>query len=349
MMEEKYKNAMVFSGGGTRIMIYLGMYAALEDLGKRPDVLLATCGGALAATVINAFADNFSRKEYLKSEEYFNFVKSLTLTEESKLKNIGLFSLKKILNKKNASFLEDVFNKYLVEMPQDLDQILPSLKNVQFSSDLPTIIIGSEMLFKPSEIGTRRNDRKLYRKLLITDLETSEKIDLEKIKLKSKNYLESAVTEDIIVKTDLSMLLSSRISASDMFYIAPVLIDDSYFAGGAIDLVPVEIAKHLAKEIIIEKKQNYNKVEEALVRAVLGYSGNARLQEINFQNVNFEIDTTDIKNYLKSQFIAKKIDWHKFKIKLTIPETLEKFRKDQHLQWNYGYERTMACFGKKIN
>ena len=67
------------------MMIYLGIFAALEELGKKPDLLIASCGGAFAATVINNFSDNFSRKEYLKSEEYFEFVRKTRLTKEKKL------------------------------------------------------------------------------------------------------------------------------------------------------------------------------------------------------------------------------------------------------------------------
>ena len=61
-MEDKFNNAFILSGGGTRLMIYLGMYAALEELQMKPDILIATCGGAFAAAVINTFPDNPSRK-----------------------------------------------------------------------------------------------------------------------------------------------------------------------------------------------------------------------------------------------------------------------------------------------
>jgi hypothetical protein len=31
-MNEKFKRAVIFSGGGTRLMIYLGIFAALDEL-----------------------------------------------------------------------------------------------------------------------------------------------------------------------------------------------------------------------------------------------------------------------------------------------------------------------------
>jgi predicted acylesterase/phospholipase RssA len=44
---------MVMGGGGFRFGIYIGMYAALRQAGKAPDVLLASCGGAIAAAIIH--------------------------------------------------------------------------------------------------------------------------------------------------------------------------------------------------------------------------------------------------------------------------------------------------------
>ena len=126
-MESKFNNAFILSGGGTRLMIYLGMYAALENLEIKPDVLIGTCGGALAATVINSFPDNNARKEYLKSEEYFRFITKKRLTKEKKLSRIGLFSLKKMIDTRNAPFIEDVFDKYLAEIPQDFSEEFPLL------------------------------------------------------------------------------------------------------------------------------------------------------------------------------------------------------------------------------
>ncbi|KFF08753.1 patatin-like phospholipase family protein [Chryseobacterium luteum] len=340
-MSEKFKRAVLFSGGGTRLMIYLGMFAALEEMDMKPDVLIASCGGAFAAAVINAFPDSISRKEYLKSEEYFRFVSGTVLTKHKKLSQIGLFSLKKLSEKRNAPFIEDVFSRYLVEMPQDLSMVFPSLKNAQFSQRIPTVIIGSEMLFDPKETGQKRNSRKLYQKVIFTDPETAGKINPEQIIIKSENVLNSAVETLPVIKTDISLLESTRISVSDMFYVEPVSLQGKYFAGGAVDLIPIELAKHLADEIIIEKKQPYSSVEEAFVRAVLGFSGNERLSEIEKFPVDFRIDTTDIKKDLKGHYLKKGINWRRFEIDFSFPKTYRQFAEDMEMQWQYGFDQTI--------
>lgn len=347
-MDNKFNKAFILSGGGTRLMIYLGMFAALEKLLMKPDVLIGTCGGAFAATVINAFPNNNLRKAYLKSEEYFKFVTKTRLTKEKKLSKIGLFSLQKILDKRNAPFIEDVFSKYLAEISQDFSQDLPLLKNTNFSKEIPTLIIGSEILFNPKMIGQKRNDNKLYQKIIFTDTKTAKKIDVDKISILSENYRNSAVLKTTKIKTNKSMLASTRISISDMFYVAPVYSEGKYFAGGAIDLIPIELARHMANSIILEKKKSYTTVEESLVRAVLGYSGNKRLDDIQKHTPEHQIDTENIKKELSGYYIKKTINWQKLEISFDFPTTYKQFRKDMDKQWNYGFQQTIKSIQKKV-
>ena len=58
---------MVLSGGGFRFGIYLGMYAAARDAGRAPDLVLASCGGAIAAAVIHTLPDPAAQKAWLAS------------------------------------------------------------------------------------------------------------------------------------------------------------------------------------------------------------------------------------------------------------------------------------------
>ena len=345
-MEPSFNHAFILSGGGTRLMIYLGMYAALEKLDLKPEVLIGTCGGAFAATVINSFADHETRKEFIKSEAYFNFLIKKQLTQEKKLFRIGLFSLQKRIDKRNAPFIEDVFNKYIVEIPEDFAQYFPVLAKTKFSNKRPTLIMGSKLLFDRNSIGEKRNQQKLYKRVIFTDTETAKKLDVEKTAIYSDNYKNSAVDSNIKVKTNVGMLTSARISISDMFYVPPVSLEGSYYAGGAIDLVPIEVAKHIAKSVIIEKKQVYSSVEEALVRSVLGYSGNKRLLEVQKQAPHYQIDTRNIKEDLAGHYINKGIDWQKFEIYLGYPKSYKKYRLDMDKQWNYGFQQTMKSIKK---
>lgn len=347
-MDEKFKRAVIFSGGGTRLMIYLGIFAALDELGMKPDILIASCGGSFAATVINAFPDHFSRKEYMKSEEYYQFVSKTVLTQHKKLSEIGLFSLKKCFDKRKAPFIEDVFNRYIVEMPQDLSKCFPSLKDTPFSKEIPTIIIGSKLLFSPQESLQKRNDKKLFRKVIFTDPHTAKKVNAEHIHVTFKSFRNSAVEKESEIITDFSILDSTRASISDMFYVSPVFLKQSYFMGGVIDLVPVELAQHLSQKIITEKKQPYTSIEEALIRSVFGFSANERLQETNQIISDFQIDTTNIKDELKGHYLEKSINWRKFEIDFSLPKSYQRFVEDMEMQWQYGFDQTVKCIKGKL-
>jgi hypothetical protein len=347
MVVKPFQTAFILSGGGTRLMIYLGMLAALEELNKKPDVLIATCGGAFAATVFNTFPNHLQRKEFLKSKEYFNFISNVKLSKERKLSKIGFFTLKKIFENRNAPFLENIFDDYLVEITQNLEELFPDLQNTLFSQEIPTIIIGSKVLYEPKNCGKNRNNQKLYQKTIFTDIETAGKIDLEKIKNPEEIINNTAVSENIKLNTSFSLLQSARISMSDMFYIAPYFSQGKYFAGGAIDLVPIEFAKAIAKKVIIEKKQSYSLVEEAMVRSVFGYSGNKRLIEISNQIIDYQIDTTCIKKNLKGHYLKKSINWKKFEIAFSQSKSYQAFRTDMDFQWEYGFQQVIKSFSKK--
>lgn len=341
----KYKRAIIFSGGGTRFAMYCGMFAAFEEKGLAPDLIIGVCGGSIAASIINSFQTNSERKNYLFSRELFEFIKNTELTKEKKLYRIGWYSLKKTYSKSRAPFIENVFDNYIIDMPQDISSELPSL-SLQFTQNVPCIIIGAEILFELSDIGKLRKSKKLYKKVLFTDQITARKINLSNIQIQSENYESGAIDSGINILTNVSMLQAMRISVSDMFYVKPIFYQNHYYAGGAIDLTPIELAKDIADEVIFEKKSKYTNIEESLIRAVLGFSGNNRLEEIEKFPIDYWIDTTDVTQTLNGHYCKKKIDWKNFEIKIELPDSYEKFINDMQLQWQYGYNKALLQLEK---
>lgn len=340
----KYNKVIVFSGGGTRFAMYCGMFAAMEDMRIAPDLIIGACGGAIATTVITSFETNQERKRYLQSEELYEFIRTTRLTKEKMLYRIGCYCLKKICTKENAPFIENVFDRYLVDMPQDITGQLPSLSST-FGLNIPSIIIGSEILFDPSDTGKTRNEKKLYRKVLFTDEVTARKINCDEIQIQSEDYTSGAIDSSIDLMIHVPMLTAMRISVSDMFYVKPVSYQDRYFAGGAIDLTPIELAQAIATHIIFEKKSHYTNMEESLVRAVLGFSGNKRLLDIDNSRIDHWIDTTDATQVLNGHYCKKKINWLKFQVSMTLPYSYQQFIEDMEMQWQYGYEKVKSQFG----
>ncbi|EGD34491.1 patatin-like phospholipase family protein [Capnocytophaga sp. oral taxon 338] len=335
--------SLLFSGGGTRFALYNGMYAALCAIGKTPELLIASCGGAFAALIINAFPTDRERKAYLQSKEFYCFIQSLSLTPYCKLHHLGLLALQKRYDRRRAPFVEDVYQRYLVEMSQDLSALLPSLAEISFSATLPTIIIGAKMLFAPHECGKPRSERKLYQEVLFTDFSTAQKIPLSGIQHTESNYIHSAVAPDMLLNTEMSMLKAARISISDMFYVPPVAYQGAYYAGGAIDLIPMELADTLSTQVIAEQKQIYSPTEEALVRAVLGFSGNERLASVASYSAQW-VDTRGAITSLKGFYSEKYMDWKRFSINIRFPKNYPTYQQQIDQQWDYGYQTILNTF-----
>ena len=333
---KKYNNVVVFSGGGTRFAMYCGMYAALEDFGHKPDLIIASCGGAMASCIINSFETNKQRLEYLQSDEFYKFTISTQLTKERKLYRIGLLCLRLQRNKKNAPYIENIFDRYLVDIPQDISTSVPSL-STQFGNNINSIIVGSKVLFQKSEVGVNRGNKKLYRKVLFTDKTIQNYIETDESVVLSPNYYNGAIDLDTEVLSNVSITTAARISISDMFYLQPVLHDGYYFSGGAIDLIPIELAKSLGDNIFVEKKNLYTKYEEAFVRGVFGYSGNERLGYVNTQSVDKWIDTRDATEALSNHYCRKSISLAKMEINMSMPKSKKEYQNNVQVLWNYGY------------
>ena len=347
---EKYQRTMMFSGGGSRIGIYGGLYSAFIEENLSPDLIIGTCGGALAANIISIFRKPHLIKEYIKSYEMYNFIISLELTKESKLYNIGFDFLKRVLKSKKDYYIEDIFSKYLVDIPEDLNNILSSLANEK-NPLISTLIVGTKLLFDKKEVGRKCTGEKIYREILFTDKKTSQLI---KNNFKEKNSLvfsKSLVEEKIEIIEDMDILKSTRISISDMFYTRPVFHEGNYYLGGAVDLVPLELAQSISEEIILEKKQKYDKIEDIAVKSVFGYGANERLKEIEGINLKncYMIDTSDVPEKLKGNYTTSKINWKKFQVELSYPTSYEKYQNDIEKQWEYGYNKGKESILNKEN
>ena len=61
-IEKKYKLGLVLSGGGARGFAHLGALKAMEDAGKKPDIISGTSAGALAGVF---YADGYSPEEII--------------------------------------------------------------------------------------------------------------------------------------------------------------------------------------------------------------------------------------------------------------------------------------------
>lgn len=341
---KKYKRCMVLAGGGFRFGIYLGMYAAACEAGRAPDILLASCGGAIAASIIAAFPDDAQRKAWLSSEEMYHYWSGLKSSPRAGIVRALALAAKRGFGRDSANTIPDLFNEYLFEIPAELP--LPPVAASEQS--VATAIIGGKLLFNESEVGQPRGQRKLFAETVFCDPRAAALLDGMSSPLADPRWGEHAISEQLLCDVQTPTSLAARISITDMFYFRCHTHTDGNYFGGVLDLFPIEIAKRLADEVLMEFKQSFDQAFSIPAwRTVLGLDGNARLRYANGQSVDVRIDTSDVATVLAKESVQKKLDWRNNRIRLSMPETHATYVAYMEAQWQYGYARGMEAFTRQ--
>lgn len=332
---KKYKRAAIFAGGGNRFAVYGGMYAALVEKNLAPDLIIGSCGASLTTAIISCLKDPKKIRAYFKSEELYNLSKNLKLSDEGKFFKLPFYLLMKFLFLKKDKYIHDTINKFLIDFPSDIESFLPNLAREKNKID--SIIIASKLNFSLDDLNKKVYNKKIYKEVIFTNIK--ENLNINKV-LRTASYRNSLVDENIEIISDLSLINASRISMADMFLLSPVSYKNNYYAGGAVDLLPFEIANFLADNIFLELKQSYNFIENSALKLVLAYNGNQRFKEVSSMQAAQWIDTSDMPLYFKKNYNFLDFNFFKFKLELNILN-YQDYCKDIDFQWNYGYNRML--------
>jgi hypothetical protein len=131
-----YQRCLVMCGGGFRFGYYLGVYAAMEEHGHKPDLLLATCGAAIAANVIAGLETDAQRRAWLDSEAMFAFWQSLRWNPRQSMITVSKSLLKRWATPPQYKRIPDLYQDFLFSVPGELP--LPPLPE-QAGSDVAVI------------------------------------------------------------------------------------------------------------------------------------------------------------------------------------------------------------------
>jgi predicted acylesterase/phospholipase RssA len=344
-MAEKYQRCLVMAGGGFRFGYYLGIYAALCESNKHPDLLLASCGGAIAAAAIQAFPSDAQRKEWISSPEMYQFFLQLKSSQKATIARSLVNVFKRRLSSANAKTIPDLFNDYLFEIPQDL----PWPSTMASTGELDVAIIAGKLLYTEGEVEHRRGQRKLFAETVFCSPRTANLLYGASASKSTLAHDHNAIAEYILSDVNMPMAQAVRASISDMFYFRCHSYQGSDYIGGVINLFPIEMAHHLAHEVVMELKGPYDKLFSIpALRFVLGIDGGQRLNDVLQQHAEMWVDTSDMGEALRVNQIAKKILWRKNRIALVMPDSHDNYVKMIDAQWQYGYRRGLAGVAKSI-
>ena len=337
---DKFDRCMVFAGGGFRFGAYLGMYAAACDAGKRPDVLLASCGGAIAAAIIHALPNEDARKAWLFSTQLFEYCTRARSTPHAALHRVLFRAAQRRINRKFAAVIPNIFTEYLFEPP---NFALPLPAVVPYLNQPAIAIIGAKVLFTPSDVGKARGSQKLFAETIFAHERVLQLLYSARPAVATDP--KSAVAPEFCFESPSPLANAVLISTADVVYFPTAAHLGQCYSGGAIDLFPIEIAKLLAKEIIMELKgpldQNF---AQPAWRAIYGIDGNARIRQVQHAFADFWIDTRNIRQKLRTVQVQKRLNWRTGRIALSPPKTHAEFIAQMQAQWRYGYQRGAAAF-----
>lgn len=340
---EQYRRCLVLAGGGFRFAYYLGVHAAAEDCGRKPDVLLASCGGAIAAAVIAALPDAEARRDWMAGPAMYAFLRAIRSTPRAApLRTLGAAGMR-WLRRAPAARIADLRRDYLFELPDVLPLPLPQPPQ----DDTPALaIVGARLLYDLAKTGERRGPQPPFGEVVFGPPRVAALLDGTPAPAADPRWSAGAVDPVLRVETDVAPADAARISIADMFYFRSHDVAGRHYSGGVIDLFPIELARRLAREVIMERKMPFNPwLALPALRAVFGIDGAARLDHVHAQGADAWVDTRDARHVLRAHGIGKRIDWRRNRIMLTVPPTHDAYAAQVRAQWDYGYLKGMAAFG----
>ncbi|NGZ84566.1 patatin-like phospholipase family protein [Duganella aceris] len=331
---------MMLSGGGFRFGYYLGMHAAAVEAGQEPDLLLATCGGAVAGAIIAGLPDSAARKAWLASPEMYAFFCGLRSSPRAAPLRALANVMRRRLDGGKAARIPDLYHDYLFEIPAQLPLPAPRAAH----TGAPALaILGGKLLFGPEQVGQMRRGRPIYAVTLFGDARTAALA--HGLPSAVGAGWTDAVAPTLEVDTAMPRADAARISIADMFYFRCQTAGGADYTGGVVDLFPVELAFSLAEHVTMEMKQSYDQLMAIpALRAVFGIDGNHRLRRVHGHPVDVWVDTSDVSQALRGSGVQKRIDWRRNRIALAAPASYPRYVADVEAQWQYGYQRAQEAY-----
>ena len=273
------------------------MIEEAEHEGQSPDVIVASCGGAIAALVANQIQSNEDRKELIESKVFYEFLRTNDNLDHTSLfwvlgKMVKMFWQLHIVS---ADTVPDTFSDVLLMADAVPERHAPeSLRRPFLASGIRVVIVAGRMLFAPEDVGSDRNGRKLFQEVFFTDDETAELLKGFNSPV-GESFAASSVMKETEVLPDALPVQATRASVADPLMVKAVRLKDGYYyATGAIDLYPLELAHQLADEVLMQFSSGFDSlIDGPTILITFRYDMNERLRKVTSSEATHWIDMTD--------------------------------------------------------
>lgn len=335
---ERYKRCLVLAGGGGRLGVHLGTVAAAREAGRAPDVLLGTCGGALVAALVHAEPDPARQLALLGGPAMYRFW--CGVRTRPGLSMTGAFAglVRRALDPRPAPRVPDLDRDALFEVAGDWPRLawLPGART-------DAVLLGARLLADPARAGTPRRADVLFEAVAIGSGRSAALVAGA-----PAGHGAAAVAPRLVALTPADMALDDavRISFTDMIYLPPARAAGQRWLGGAVDLMPVELAARLAEEVWVDRKDAVSRWTIAPAwRAVLGLDGRARQRQVDATSVALRIDHRALGRALPAPVLARRLALTAGGLRLDIRAAAdaEGYRRVIQAQFDEGRRRAHAA------
>ncbi|WP_087022160.1 patatin-like phospholipase family protein [Thaumasiovibrio subtropicus] len=345
--EQPYQHALVFSGGGARYGYYLGWYAAALRYARKPDLIVASCGGAIAAALVRAFpTDPQALFEALASKNMYRLQQAIQPHSQANIATLFGQLVERKLHPWVTSVYPDIDALALFDIA-DIAAWLALLPTETSTADSPDwIITAGKLLYAAEQQGHRREPHgdPLYAEQWLTTSAVKKRcahIAMEAAMVaaqKSGTVLSQAQWSDA-----LPLASAVRASIGDIGYLPTFSFQQTRYIGGMVNLFPLALAKCLAQRVSAERKAPFNPhIATPLFQRFFGVDPNQGRRHFHALPADHWLDTSD--NKARVPGVGKRIDWLKQHIALRPAVGYSAYRQQMETQWRYGFQRAVRAY-----
>ncbi len=332
---------MMLCGGGHQYASLLGSYQAVLDRGRSPDLLIATCGGAIIANLICRIQNHTERLDWLSSPAMYRFYSSQHAGPGNQLLKMLPAALARKLSPRASKNAPDLFNTWLF----DFSEPFPALPDLTDNApDL--LIIGSQLHYSPAQLAepiptlitAPITVPQLFSETVFSNARVAKLLRNQGAAMASHS---PRIAKELVIQQDICSLLAMRISVADCYYYAPVTLDTHVYAGGLINLFPAEIALRCAKSVIAQPKADFDTLlATPAIRHVFAFDPQRRLEQYHRCSQLDWLPEITAKPELAN--LRKHFDWRTGQLQLQLDSYLE-FKQQVYSQYQWGYQSTIAA------
>ncbi len=336
---KSFDHVMVFNGIGLDFGIHIGMLDAAIDQGKKPDLIIGTCGGSVTTAIHQAFPDREERLAFLTSPELHQFLLAPYRVAQEEGVEMGKM---KYLRIAFQSFLrkwgirksvQNYFPHKMAVLPQnavpsEIDGAMVGADGIRY------ITLAARTELTPETIKGKRHDgTKYYQETLFTDPETATLLRGYKSPI-GILFPESAVEVDTVVRSDQTFGIAIRTGVSDPYVFEPGILDDGRYLTGGINLHPIELARGLGNEVTFAFRNGFSSVFNAITEGgAFMYDTRERQRIVADQYADHWVDFTDRKHWKVGFSLTK-----------GLTSEYSEFREKVLKQYILGYLRTAESY-----